>query len=135
MKNIHHLYVDHLLSGKGYVSSGGSVLTFVPVQAGSGWFGDTARSAWGHTKRFFNNHVKPVILSQGKDALEGIGQVLRQNAREVVRNDLLSDQPMSIKQRLAKSRATLKEGLGHDLSNLKNDHRRLLREHLLNQLR
>lgn len=134
--NIHKLYIDHLLKGRGYVSSGGSMLTFVPVhQDGSGWIGDTARSAWGHTKRFLSNHVKPILVSQGKDALQGIGQIIKQNAREVIRNDLLSDQPMSIKQRLMKSRATLKEGLGHDLSNLKNDHKRMIREHLLSQLR
>lgn len=135
MKDIHRLYVNHLLSGSGpVVSSGGTILTFAPMH-GSGWLSDKLKSAWGHVKGFANNYVKPLVLQHGKDALNEAAQVLRQNAREAVKSDLLSDEPLSIRERLARARGTLNEGVRHDLRNLKDDHKRMLKEHILNQLR
>ena len=135
VENIHHLYVKHLLNGKGFVtSSGGTVLTFAPMHGG-GWFGDKLKSAWGHTKNFFSNHVQPVIVSHGRDALKQATDSIKYRAKEALNNDVLSSEPLSIRERLTRARGNLKDGLTHDLKGIKQDHQRLLRDHILSSLK
>ena len=131
--NLHSLYAQHLLNGKGHVtSSGGTILTFSP-RVGSGWFSDKLKSAWSSAKNIFNTHVKPVVIKHGRDTLSEVGEYAKKNATEAARNLINSEG--TIKDRLRNAGSQFREGITHDAKNVANRHKDLLKEHLLSQLR
>jgi hypothetical protein len=130
---IHKLYVHHLLNGGSHVkSSGGSIMTFVPAQQGSGWFTDKLKAGFGHVKNFANNYIKPLVVQAGKDTYND----LRQGARGHVRNATLQafDDEGSIRDRLRNAANTVKTGVRHDLAVATQAQKRAMRDHILNSL-
>lgn len=129
MSNVHMLYAQHLLNGRGAVSSrGGTIMTFGSPMTGSGWFTDSLKSIYNSGKSFFNTHVKPVVIKHGSDVVNDLATASKGHLRNAVVRGL--DDGLSVRELAQLARNDMRQ----DLGSIKQSQKKKIRDHLLNQL-